>query len=417
MGCDLLPSKIGVGETAEDFRQFVRDHSTEDTGKLRLKFAAKTGSVPFDLGFAIDQIECRQRTRTKLPRFLSCESALFPAVVSAEQASDEGIALFHASLLRGDESVADLTAGLGIDAMTMARSCREMTAIELDPLRAEVLRYNTEVLGINNIKILCADSMEFLQGAPHFDVCFIDPARRGEFNSRKYRFADCTPDIVSHLPLLMIHCDRLLVKASPLLDLTAIREELPGVTRLWVLSRKGECKEILVEVRAEGEFQSVTAAEIDGDGKAETFTVAAQNLGNDGVHYVAAVPIPGLYLYEPAAAVMKLAPWGELCRRWPNISKVGHNSHLFISEERLTGFPGKEYRIDELPDKKRLKTLKGTRLNVLTRNYPLTPAQLKKKLGVTDGDPLTLIATRWGTAQVPTLLLCSRPKSLPNLPI
>lgn len=413
----------GFGEDRSAFFRFIMDYANMDPGKLRLKYCGKvfkpetssysnpdpqSHSVGFDTGFAIDQIECRQRTRSKLPRFLMVKEIIFPAVVCSEQASDEGIALFHASLLGREERVADLTAGLGIDAMIMAGSCKEMTAVELDPFRAEVLQYNAGLLGVRNLKVINADSMEWLRGEVKYDVLFIDPARRGEFNSRRYRFADCAPDIVRHYSLLLSKCTRLLVKASPLLDISAVREELPGVTRIWVLSRKGECKELLLEVRKDGKLETVTAAEIDADGKAEEFILRAANLGNTGVRYADFSPEVDMWIYEPEAAVMKIAPWGEICRRWPDIYKVGANSNLFVSLHQIERFPGKEYRIIEIPEKKTLKKLKGTKANVITRNYPLTPAELRKKTGIKDGGENFVIATRWSPKETPILLLAER---------
>lgn len=399
---------IGADTGEEDaFFRFIEDNASVSPDTLRLRY--RGASRGFDINFAIDQIDCRRRTRTKLPLFNSNMKTLYPATVSAEQSSDEGIAAFHSRLVAGEERVADLTAGLGIDALALSLSCGKVTAVEIEALRSHLLAYNAVLFGRENLEAVNADCLQWLPEAGHFDTIFIDPARRGEMNSRKYRFADCAPDITANLDLLLSHCHRLLVKASPLLDPSAIREELPGVTEMWVLSRKGECKEILIEVRNEGEFSGVTAVEVDSNGNGEAFQVEASHLGNEGVRYAEELPAEGGWLYEASSSVMKLGAWGEICRRWSSLTKAGGNSHLFFSAQRIEGFPGRELEIERIVDKKILKSLKGKKINVVARNYPLTPEQIRKKAVVSDGGDSFLIGTRWGRAEKPILILAHRP--------
>lgn len=408
-----LADLTGKSGSMDDFFKFVEEHLYDDPSRLRLSYAGKKTDLSFDVSFAIDQVECRKRTVDKLSRFTSVSRTLFPAVVSSEQASDEGIALFHASLLSPESVIADLTAGLGIDAIAAASVCAEVYAVELDTLRSDTLIYNKELLGLNNMEVVNADSMEWIKHQSHFDTLFIDPSRRGENNSRKYSFADCLPDITLHMPMLLEHCDSLLVKASPLLDLKAILNELPGVTRLWVLSRKREVKEILIEVKKEGSLSSVTAAEIDSNGNADSFIVDYSGISDHlavetAISYMDEEPAKGMWLYEPSPAIMKIAPWSEICSRWPELRKMSPNSHLFVSADRVEGFPGKELRIESILNKKEIKSLKGMKTNVLTRNYPLSSDQLKKKCGVTDGGDIFLIGTRIFAKEKPILILASR---------
>ena len=106
---------------------------------------------------------------------------------------------------------------------------------------------------------------------------------------------------------------------------------------------------------------------------------------------------------------MKLGAWGEICRRWSSLTKAGGNSHLFFSAQRIEGFPGRELEIERIVDKKILKSLKGKKINVVARNYPLTPEQIRKKAVVSDGGDSFLIGTRWGRAEKPILILAHRP--------
>lgn len=210
---------------------------------------AGSGAHGFDLREAATQIDCRRKCAGKLPGFLKHSRFRFPDPLSAEQCTREDVARFHASLIEPGERVLDMTAGLGIDAMSLALGGARVTAVEIDAARAQALRENAALLGAQ-LQVLFADSRKVLEELPEpVDTIFIDPARRDSAGRRTYGFADCTPDLLSLLPLIMSRCSRLLVKASPLLDVTQILRELPGVSRLRAVEAGGECKELLIEVK------------------------------------------------------------------------------------------------------------------------------------------------------------------------
>ena len=178
------------------FFSFIDDNMKQDIAKLRLRHHGKVAE--FDVDFAITQIECRKKFRKKLPHFTSFPKTLFPSVLSGEQASHEAVAKFHTSLFNGNEKVIDMTAGLGIDAMTIATKAKSVIACELDSLKAACLVHNKDAGNLSNIEVKNVDSIEIMKSYLNcFDTVFIDPARRGAGNKRVYNFHDCQPDILS----------------------------------------------------------------------------------------------------------------------------------------------------------------------------------------------------------------------------
>lgn len=389
----------------EGFFEFIKSHEHADTAALLLR--GDTPSAGFSMAEAAMQIEARRKTAAKLRRFLSHREFLFPTLLSAEQASHQAVGRFHASLLPQRAEVLDMTAGLGIDALSFGEGGAAVTAIDIELCKCQALRHNARVLGLhNNIKVVEADSAQWL--ATHsndFDVIFIDPARRDGEMRRTYAFADCAPDVVSLLPLILAHCPRLLIKASPLLDEKAIRAEIPQAGRIFAVGVKGECKEMLVEVTKRECQRSNISVELDAEGN-ELWSFAAEVEGErQQIPYAEEVE-PGMYLYEPDATVMKFAPWGELCRRFPGLQKLDVSTHLFVSPELHDDFPGRRLQIAELPDKKKLRTLKGSQLNVAVRNYPLGAPALAAKYGIRDGGDDFLYGATAGKRRL--LMLCHR---------
>ena len=365
-----------------ELKEFLLKYRDADPAGLSLSLAGKP--LPFPLREAVMQLECRQRSRGKLPYFLSCGEFRFPDALSAEQATDERVARYHASLTGGGKRVVDVTAGLGIDAMSMARAGCRVTAVELDPARAGALRENAQTLGID-MEVRQGDGVEYVRSlTEEADLIFIDPARRDSHGRRTYGFADCTPDLTAIKSLLLSRCSRLMVKASPLLDITQILRELPESRCLRVVACAGECKEILIELTGDagsgGRPGVMEAVEISREGEARVFSVPAGE--GASARLLEGELRAGMYMYEPSAAVMKLAPWGELCRRFGGVGKLDVSTHLFAGRELHEDFPGRVMRISAIPSRREMKGLRGERLNVATRNHPMTPAQISARYGL-----------------------------------
>lgn len=388
---------------------FILKHSKEDPKSLILKYHGQ--DLGFDIDFAVMQIESRHKTFRKLYPFIKNPDFLFPSSISAEQASHSAVAHFHASLITSGTTLLDMTAGLGIDAMTMAGKASEVIAVEIDPLKCDVLTHNSEILGLRNMKIVRGDSIDWLNNCGMtFDAIFIDPARRDSANTRKYALHDCVPDVVSIQNFLKKRCGLLLIKGSPLLDITRTLLDMQDVRAIRAICVEGECKEVLIEIGNSDDTLLMEAVDLHEDGSIKSrFSYSSRRDGEEESHEIKYAAeemlLPGIYLYEPNAAMMKLSPWRELQERYPCLLKLAPSSHLFISEKRLGDFPGRVLLVDEIVTGKDKKRLKGERLNVVARNYPVSATDLRKKLGLLEGKDRFLFATR---VKNPIMLIAHR---------
>ncbi len=397
-------------EVTENMMEFVRKHANDDVNALRLKFAGnKQIEFDFDLEFALLQIEARRKTRKKLPEFLSHPDFIFPTLLSAEQASNETVAKFHASLISTSATLLDLTAGLGIDDMTFALKGINVTACEIDYIKCEALRHNAAIMGVTNkLSIVKGDSIDLVHhNKDKYDVVFADPARRNDTGGKLYALSDCQPDILSAMPYILSISPRLLVKSSPLLDISLIRDTVKDLKHIFVVCFKGECKEVLIDIQKDSSFEGVTVVDIDRESEISRFhtdfitTESGSKVSlcdrKDAGDYK--------YLYEPNAGVMKTGAWTTLINNFPMLSKANTNTHVFLSDTFYSDFPGRVMQIHSEPDKKALKAFKGEKLNIVARNHPLTATQIAKKFSLTSGSDNFLYAFRYRNS--PTFLVTS----------
>ncbi|MDE5785738.1 MAG: class I SAM-dependent methyltransferase [Duncaniella sp.] len=348
-----------------------------DFNALRLKYHGDAAKME-----EILQAECRHKCARKLERTLLHAGFRFPSTSLAEMATAEAVADLHARLATGAETALDMTLGLGIDALAMARTGMRVTGVELDSHAAEVARENARVLGLDNVDIINADSVAWLEASDrHFDLIFIDPARR-DGAGRHFALRDCVPDVTAILPLMLSRASRVMIKCSPMLDISRLRAETSASADIIAAGTRRECKELLVILPGTGMTSAVTVDEngeltgTSGDKKAQP-----------------AFPAPGAFLLEPFPAVMKAGASLLLDDRFGDC-RIAPSTHLYCSATVPGGFPGESFRIIEVHDfNKRSCSDIGRRygmLNVATRNFPLTAPQLVKKLGVKEGGDFRL---------------------------
>ncbi len=369
---------------------WIELNAKADASALRLKYAGDSLK-----SFAILQIECRRKAASKLKETLACREFVFPTSLSAEQCTSDILADFHSSLAIGD-SVLDMTAGLCIDAFHIAKVGRKVTAIDMDERLTDAARHNAKVLGIHNFEAITADSTEWLAGNDRkFDTIFIDPARRGDGGKRIFALSDCAPDVVALLPLLKKRCSRLIVKASPMLDVSSVIASLGENTRIYVTGTPTECKELLAVVDFDTTASPVIEAVTLSDKTDSRFAFTPQEEKDSVPEY--SIPENGMYLLEPYPAVMKSGGFSVLSSRF-GVGKLDKNTHIYVSSSPKDEFPGENFEIIEvLPfGKAAIKSLhsKYPVLNVTARNFPMKPTELVKKLKIKEGGDLRLFAVR-----------------------
>lgn len=380
----------------KEFWKFIEDNAKISPEKLRLKYHGK--SMPFDIDLAITQIECRRRFAMKFTETIANNPHwIFPSLLAGEQATSDIAADFHTSLIDESTRLCDLTAGLGIDATHFAFRCGHVTAVEHDSLKCRMLAENAAHSGISNLETICGDCREVIKSLDcKFDTIFIDPARRATDGSRVFSLSQCQPDITAMLPDIFRISPRLIIKMSPMLDISHTLNELPGTTAIYSIGTTTECKEIVADARSTLPETPVTisAVTLGNSDKTITFTAdeerdakctIADSHNQNDYHY----------LLEPYPAVMKAAPLKLLSQRY-HIDKLHPNTHIYLSPTPITNFPGNTFRIiDIIPfESRNIKTIarKYPELQITTRNFPLTPEKLRSKLKTRDTGSLRLFA-------------------------
>lgn len=388
----------------QQFLEFVARHAHDEVNALRLKFSDKNieGFGNLDLDFALTQIRARDKARKKIPGFIENQLFMFPSLVASEQATNETVAKFHATLIANTSSLFDMTAGLGIDDMTFAKSNIKVVSCEIDETKCEWLRHNSEIFKVdNNLEIVCNDSIEELKkNNLRYDVIYADPARRNLAGNRIHALEDCIPDIKGNLSMIMDHTDRLIIKCSPLLDISFIINTVEKLFHIYVVCFRGECKELLIEIHNEGEFTGVTAIDLDWDRTISEFKCLTKNLENTRFSKYATLNSPSdySYLYEPNAAVMKTGDWHTLCQKFPDLWKADVNTHLFLSNTLYKDFPGRKLKMSASIGKKDLKSLKNTKFNIVARNHPLTAPKIYNLHSIIPGGKEYIYAFRYKSA-------------------
>lgn len=411
----------------EEYLEFIKGHEHSDVNALRLQYHGK--SMPFSVDDACMQIEMRRKTAGKLPWFLHNPGFRFGTAQSAEQATNQNVALFHAFLIGRNRRVLDMTAGLGIDAMTIALRGNHVTAYELQIERVEALRHNAEILGIDELTVVQGDSVRHLQQSEeHYDWIFVDPARRDSGNNRCFLLQDSLPDVVSHQDLLLAHADNVLIKASPLLDITQTLRDFSNVRSIIILSYKNEVKEVLIHLspgpaalspaslvsssplsfsaEPEGEVRSPSSPLIRAIDLADSSSAFPDGAPTVRFRFIAGCPTqapisyasseaiaPGMYLYEAGSAMRKLQCASQICARYTDIKSLAKDSGLFVSENLHADFPGRICTVKTILSAKQLKALKDSRCRIVSSCYPMSAADLRKKFRLKEGEDMTLYAT------------------------
>lgn len=379
----------------DDFFNFIAENSGKDSNQLRLKFGNGSGNYDFDIKLAILQIECRAKARKKIPELLTNPRFIFPTPLSAEQCTSEVIARFHATLFDGCKNVLDMSAGLCVDSYYIS-TINDATLIstDIDKTVATVGAYNMQMLGAKVTVVNC-NSVDYINNCnQRFDAIFIDPARRGSNNSRIYSIEDCAPNIVPLLPRLSQLTNRLIVKASPMIDLSNTLNLISNITDIWVVGFKNECRELLfsVNLSAEDKTESITIQTINFESENQLQKFNYIHNPTDKVNkstHIFSTPEIGKYMYEPNCCIMKSGAFLELMAQYPQLTKLHSNTHIFLSDKLIEDFPGRKFRIKEIiPFKDKLirkLSRENNQANVVTRNFPLAAEQLKAKLKIKDG--------------------------------
>ena len=431
-------------------QDFIRQHQDDDVRQLAF-LGSKYPEV--DMPFALDQIRGRKMARVKLPRWASLEGIIYPPHISMEQCSSESTALYKAELAArllglpvsssGTEMKAeneiefvDLTGGFGVDfSYIAARLGVKSMYVERQAHLCEAAKENFERLGLKNAIVKNGDGIEVLHSfLPKKDdaasaddslgitydqprsllktnlglkIIFIDPARRDDAGNKVVSLKDCTPDVTVLQEEMLSKADYVIIKLSPMLDWHRAISELSHVREVHIISVNNECKELLLVLSARN-MGDMEASSADGEVKhagnlriycvndAQSFVCDELDMETSPVKIAPSTLEEMQYLYEPNASLMKAGCFCVLSERY-GARMLSKNSHLFVSREPIAAFPGRSFRIIAISsfNKKELKRhLSGiTKANIATRNFPLSVAELRKRLKLKDGGETYIFAT------------------------
>ena len=412
--------------------EFVKQFRESDPRKLALQ-ASRYPDV--DMPYALNQIQGWQTALRKLPSWAACDGVVYPPHLNMEQCSSEPTARYKQQVARrwaeripnaSRTSMTDLTGGFGVDFSFTSRCFDCATYVERNASLCEVVGANLPRLGIRNAQVKCAEAEAVLEQTEPQTMIFLDPARRDEHGTKTVLIADCTPDVSQLLPSLMQKSQFVMLKLSPMLDWHKAIVDLNGKVReVHIVSADGECKELLLvlipdgkpEVQvfcvdiqsrpdSEGQYpRSEFVYSIGGEAEPQptnsTFNIqnsklpSATNLTLNIEHLTLNIN-NSTFLYEPNASVMKAGCFDEIARAF-GISAISPNSHLFLSDRETDGFPGRTFAIDAVTtmNKRQLRqTLSGMKqANIAVRNFPLSVAELRKRLKLSDGGDTYIFAT------------------------
>ena len=412
-------------------QDFIRQHQDDDVRQLAF-LGSKYPEV--DMPFALDQIRGRKMARVKLPRWASLEGIIYPPHISMEQCSSESTALYKAELaarllalpvsssFSEEIGFVDLTGGFGVDfSYIAARLGVKSMYVERQAYLCEAAKENFGRLGLKNAIVKNGDGIEVLHSfLPKKDdatsaddslgiiydqplsllktklglkLIFIDPARRDDAGNKVVSLKDCTPDVTVLQEEMLSKADYVIIKLSPMLDWHRAISELSHVREVHIISVNNECKELLLVLSARNMDENLRIYCIND---AQSFVCDELDMESSQVKIAPSTLEEMQYLYEPNASLMKAGCFGILSDRY-DARMLSKNSHLFVSQAPIEAFPGRSFRIIAVSsfNKKELKRhLSGiTKANIATRNFPLSVAELRKRLKLKDGGETYIFAT------------------------
>ncbi len=360
----------------------------------------------------LQQVEGRQRTHDKLPTFAQIEDWWYPVRLSCEQCSSEATARYKAAIIRQfgkkQDILIDLTGGYGVDTYFLSEQTVQAHYVERNEELCRIAQHNFQIAN-KPIHVHNTSAEDFLAQYPMTEsvssdvkkevVVYLDPARRDAHGGKVFRIEDCEPNIIKILPSLRAISNTILIKFSPMLDITSALQSLGNEWDVHVVALHNEVKEIIF---------------VTGNNRIHAVNILHE--GNDQFSFTRSEEKSALcamadciceYIYEPNAAIIKAGAFRLVSERY-QLHKLDHNTHLYTADQLIEDFPGRVWKVIAQPIKNQrdIAALGIQRAAILTRNYPLTPEELRKKFKVQESDSHFLIGARIATK--PTLILVER---------
>lgn len=393
----------------ENFSDFITRNENTDTARLLLSYK---GDEDFDIDLAVNTIEVRRKLRKKVPSWYAVPGLAYPVRLSGEQCSSEKTALYKAGIVSSlfpdrKPRTADLTGGLGVDTWAFSRVASAVLYNEMNSRLADAAEKNFRMLGAENITVMSrmlvpGTSTQEILGDFRPDLVFLDPARRDGDGRKVFLLEDCSPDILKLKDGIFRLCRYILLKLSPMADISMLLERLgKECMEVHILAVSGECKEVVILM--DRDFRGKCRIVVNSGASSVDFL--RDELRDAVPDYICGTEdlCPGALLYEPGKALMKAGAFDILGRRFP-LRKLARFTHYYIYTGSPSDIP-QELRdngsffsiIEAMPLNNRTvreTSRKYPRGEVTARNLKMDTDTLRRKLGISPGPDVHIFGLR-----------------------
>ena len=362
-----------------EIQEFIHNNLNTNVSKLLFKNSQFKAVSNKEI---VEQIEAKNKSKFKLSSWFSTKGIYYPNKLNIEQTSSEVLAEYKSKLITG-KNLIDLTGGFGVDSFYFSKQFKKVTHCEIDEKLSHIANHNFKLLKAKNITSIYSNGIDYLQKNNNtYDWIFVDPSRRNQNKGKVFYLKDCTPNLVEHIETLLQYSNNIMIKASPMLDLSIGISELKFVKEIHIIAVNNEVKELIY----------IIEKDYDKEIKIITNNVSSKGLQvfkfsfNEEANCNAIYSDVQKYLYEPNAAIMKSGAFNLVSQKL-KVNKLQINSHLYTSHA-LIDFPGRIFKVNEvIPYQKKLiyKKLGNQKFNVSTRNFPENIEALKRKYKIADG--------------------------------
>lgn len=364
----------------KEVQNYINANLNADLHTLLLK---KSPFPEVSMQEIVQQIKGKQVAERKFP-FLLKEGILFPPQLSLEQSSSEKTALYKSEILEGRKFI-DLTSGFGIDAYYLSQDFEDITLIEQNTELLKIVEHNWNTLG-RKARFINRKLEDFLnENQEHFDVVYLDPARRDQNKNKVFLLEDLSPNILEIREKLLSMSNQVVIKLSPLIDMKYLVSVLPEIFRIDIVALRNDVKEIVIFLSNENKKEIVcNCVNLESGEPAFIFTFG------DEEKAVSEYDEPEKFIYIPNNSILKAGIFNLVSAKF-GLKKLHPNTHIYTSAERIINFPGRILEMESI-DSKGVK--KKGQYNIISKNHPLKPEDIKKKYGLKDGGDKYLIFTQ-----------------------
>lgn len=368
----------------KEFQDYLKTIEHEDIKSIGLK---KSLFDEISSAEIAQQLKGIQVSKHKFPTLYSTGNIYFPSSINLEQASSEATAMYKSTLIKG-KNLIDLTAGFGIDTMAFAKSFEKVYHIEQNPELSEIVKHNANILA-PNLETYTGTFQSFFEENPtlKFDVIYLDPARRNS-SGRKFILEDLEPNILEWIPTFFKKSEKIMIKLSPLLDITSTLQQIDSISEIHIVALKNEVKDFLIILDKNSSTKNPLIKAINLESNQTEFSFNFEDEYNANASFSSIQK----YIYEPNVAILKTGAFKLLSEKL-ELFKLHQNTHLYTSNKRIENFPGKIYLIEQQINHPKKEILKS-KANLLVKNYNQPIDIIKKKFKITDGGETTLIFTQ-----------------------